>query len=487
MKRPRFTRNTFAVVSLAALAACGVEPTTAPTTTVDFQSLDDRRPTGRHVFVLAEEGRPAPALLQAIREHDGTLETQYDAFGVLTVFGLTDDGARELSLRDDVEGIDRDLVVKWAPGFEEVAGEVFELPTTESDQSGAFYYAQGMQWNIAQIQADEAWLQSGQGAGTVVGVLDSGVDPFHLALNGKVTANSATMLTAGSSPCGPDDEETIFDLNFHGTFVSGLITSNGIGVGSVAPDASILAVKVLNCSGSGSFADIIHGIAYAADQGADVINMSIGAYFSRSEPGATSLIRALRRAIRYADRHGTLVVASAGNDAIDLDHDGDFIHVPSQLPRVISVGATAPVAQMDFDALASYTNYGRTGVDMMAPGGDLTEAGICGFAPIYRCDLVLSAFSSFIAGGTGFYVLSGGTSFASPMVAGTGAVQVSSGLVDGEHGEQRTQTLTGCLLHGADDLGRRGRDPLYSFGRLNVLGALACGQDSEGHSVQGGG
>jgi subtilisin family serine protease len=262
------------------------------------------------------------------------------------------------------------------------------------------------------------------------------------------------------------DEEEIYDLDFHGTFVSGLISSNGLGMASVAPDASIMAVKVLNCSGTGSFSDIIDGIAYAAQADADVINMSLGAYFSRRDPGARSLILALQRAVLYATLHGSTVVAAAGNDGVNLDRDGDFINVPSQLLGVVSVGATAPVAQVDFDALASYTNYGFTGVTLMAPGGDLVEGGICGFAPDFRCDLVLSALSSFVAPGPNFYAASGGTSFASPHVAGALAV------VESARGSGPASVV--CVLRGADDLGSRGFDAFYGLGRLNVVGALGC-------------
>jgi subtilisin family serine protease len=172
-------------------------------------------------------------------------------------------------------------------------------------------------------------------------------------------------------------------------------------------------------------------------------------------------------------------VASAGNDAINLDRDGDFIHVPSQLLFVTSVGATAPVAQQNFDALASYTNYGRSGVDVMAPGGDLVAGGICGFAPNYRCDLVLSVYSSFLAGAPNFFVLSGGTSFASPMVAGAAAVVLSGDGTAGSLGGwwSAAHHPDFCILKGADDLGDQGWDAMYGHGRLNVLGAIACGSD----------
>lgn len=477
MKSSLTLRGAMLLLAPLFVAACSTSEVTAPMP--EFQTSLERSTT--HVFVLTEEDEPSDELLAEIDRRGGAVLRSFDAFGVLTVRGLLDEDASELASRRDIDGIDRDLMIQWTPSFDETIEQTIEGPDSESDQSGAFYFARGMQWNMTQIDADDAWLASGQGAGTVVAVLDGGVDPFHIDLAGKVTASSVSVLTPGTSPCGPFDETTFFDLNFHGTFVAGLIASNGLAMGSVAPDASIMGVKVLNCGGSGSFADIIAGIEYAASSGADVINMSLGAYFSKKAPGAKSLIKALKRAVNYADRRGTLVVASAGNDGINLDEDGDFIHVPSEINKVVSVGATAPIAQMDFDMLASYTNYGRSGVDLMAPGGDLTPEGICGFAPIYRCDLVLSAFTSFVAPGTNWYILSAGTSFAAPHVAGAGAVVLSSGVIedDEDDGDERTEELRECLIEGADDLGKRGRDVMYSHGRLNVVGAVACDDDDD--------
>ena len=272
--------------------------------------------------------------------------------------------------------------------------------------------------------------------------------------------------------CGEFDETTIFDLNFHGTFIAGLISSNGLGMASVAPNAQHMAVKVLNCSGSGSFGDIIAGIAYATDAGADVINMSLGAHFSAAAEGAWPLIMALQRAVMYANAQGVLVVAASGNDGLNLDDDGDYIHVPSQLPNVMSVGATAPIAQEGYDMLASYSNHGTTGVEMVAPGGDLTAEGVCGFAPDYRCDLVLSAFTSFIAPGTSWYVLASGTSFAAPMVAAGASVLISDGGIGKpESMWPQPVALRACLRQGAEPVGP---EYLYGVGRLDMLGSQQC-------------
>ena len=169
-------------------------------------------------------------------------------------------------------------------------------------------------------------------------MLDTGTDPGHLDLNGKIDLAKSTSFVAS--------EPFIEDFNFHGTFVSALISSNGFGMASVAPDARLCAVKVLDFTGHGSFGDVISGIVYAADQGVDAINMSLGAYIDLNQFGAKDLVRALQAAVDYARSKGVVVVVSSGNDGRDLDADAaNFLEVPAPLKAGLSVGATAPPAQ----------------------------------------------------------------------------------------------------------------------------------------------
>jgi thermitase len=181
---------------------------------------------------------------------------------------------------------------------------------TQSDQSGATYFAD--QWNLRVIQADDAWLTTPQGEGALVCVLDTGIDPNHQDLEGKVDlAKSAFFVSA---------EPSILDFEGHGSFVAALISSNGIGMGSVAPDARLCAVKVLDRTGSGEVAWIIAGILHAANVGADVMNMSLSAIIPTADlrenrAEIKELIQALQRAVDYARRRGTLSVAAAGKRA----------------------------------------------------------------------------------------------------------------------------------------------------------------------------
>ena len=450
-------------VAVAFAAACSdqqpigldeLAPPDMPSPAFSTQSKDTQR-TDQHLISI--NGKVPADLADQVANLGGTLVRTHAEIGVAIASGLTDEAAAQLAGSRRISGVDRDILVQWIPSSEEFDPQNQQGPVGETDQSGASFFPL-FQWNMRQIAADQAWLASGQGLGATVAVLDTGGDPFHIDLAGKILGSSTSVLS--SSPCGASDVETIFDLNFHGSFVSGLISSNGIGMASVAPDAKILIVKVLNCTGSGSFGDIITGILFAAHAGVDVINMSLAAFFPKNLPGAGPLVAALNRATNFANRNGVLVVASAGNEAVDLDKDRNFTHVPSQSANVLSVGATGPIDQTNFDQLSVFTNFGVSGVDVMAPGGNFGPGSVLQ-------DLILSVCSSFVCPGPNFYTFSAGTSFSAPLAAGTAAVVESS-----IAGNQNAAKLEHCVIAGADDVGKKGTDDQYGKGRINVLGAV---------------
>ncbi len=169
----------------------------------------------------------------------------------------------------------------------------------------------------------------------------------------------------------------------HGTHVAGIIAAadNSVGVIGVAPKAEIVAVKVLSeYTGSGAFSWIIEGIVYAADQGADVINMSLGAVFNKNgfvydEEGnligryapkdIQELIHAMQKALDYAYKSGVTIVVAGGNDYMNADGNGSTIVLPADLNNVIAVSATAPLdwifdLSTNLDLIASYSNTGRS-------------------------------------------------------------------------------------------------------------------------------
>ncbi|MEH2120457.1 S8 family peptidase [Nostoc sp.] len=177
----------------------------------------------------------------------------------------------------------------------------------------------GNNWGADLVKAPEAWAHGYTGKGVVVAVVDTGVDYNHEDLKNNIWTNTKEIAGNGIDDDGngyvddnygwnfADNNNNTLDNNGHGTHVSGTIAgeNNNYGVTGIAYDAKIMPVKVLDESGSGSFNSISKGIRYAVDNGANVINLSLGGPYSNST---------LESAIDYASSKGVIVVMAAGND-----------------------------------------------------------------------------------------------------------------------------------------------------------------------------
>ena len=195
------------------------------------------------------------------------------------------------------------------------------------------------QWGLTQIRAETAWATS-TGTGQVIAIVDSGVDLGHPDLQGHLVAGATfTGCPTNSNGCGNGDWEsgqTNAAPSPHGTHVAGIaaaVTGNGVGVAGVARDARIMPVKVLTDEG-GSFEEVAAGIRWAADHGADVINLSLGAL-----PGVQALplvgeLDDAKPAIDYAVSRGVVVVAAAGNEFASICAE------PAFNPNALCVVAT---------------------------------------------------------------------------------------------------------------------------------------------------
>lgn len=274
------------------------------------------------------------------------------------------------------------------------------------------------QYGPQQVRAEQAWATS-TGAGAVIAVVDSGVDLTHPDLQGKLV-RGATFVGCGTSSCGNGDwkgpDGVAQGPDAHGTHVSGIAaaaTGNGVGIAGVARDAKIMPIKVLE-DGSGSFEDIAAGIRYAADNGADVITMSLGAVQGVQALVVTGLIPDVQEAVTYAVGKGVAVIAAAGNDAVPLCAEPAF-----------DTGVMCVAATDKREAPSAYSS-GTIKPDLMAvsaPGGSLLP--ICGEDIVST--VPAGTGRSATCGYTDSYDEFAGTSMATPHVAGVAALLAAQG------------------------------------------------------------
>lgn len=297
------------------------------------------------------------------------------------------------------------------------------------DPNDTYYSAQWAldQYNDHDIDAPEAWdIHTGTGSITIA-FLDTGVDLDHPDLQAKIVPGYDFV----NGDNQPDDDHYLS----HGTHVAGIaaaITNNNTGVAGVSWGAKIMPLKVLSSSGGGSTFNVAQAIYFAVDNGAQIINMSLGAKNSSwpcSWPDVES-------ALDYAVSHGVLVVAASGNDS------QNGVNCPAAFDQVIAVGATT-----SSDTRAYYSNYGPR-LDIVAPGGDNSLDGI---------------YSTINSGQYGYL---SGTSMATPFVSGLAA------LVWSYEPTLTYDQVRSVIENTADDLGTTGWDELYGHGRINAWQAL---------------
>ena len=296
-------------------------------------------------------------------------------------------------------------------------------------------YYSPYQWHMTRIGMEDAWpLETG--SGIVVAVNDTGIKQSLEDL-------AQTNFTAGYDFINNDSDPT--DDEGHGSHVCGTVaqsTNNGIGVTGVAYNCTIMPVKVLNASGSGSYDQISDGIYWATDNGADIINMSLS---------GPSDLTVLRNAINYAWNNGVVVVCAAGNSGSSAPE------YPAAYTNSISVSATNYL-----DQLADYSNYGST-IDICAPGGDGNDNNGDGYM-----DGVLQ--NTFDTSGDGYFFYYG-TSMASPHVAGVAA------LVKAADPTLTNAEIRSILETTAEDLGASGWDQYFGYG---IVDAYAAVQEAQG-------
>ncbi len=375
------------------------------------------------------------------------------------------------------------------------------------------------QWDIKRLTNDGATFEEHSGShDVVVGIIDSGIDLNHPDIQKNLLPGSKNFVPAGGI-YGVDTSETgdvndVQDRNGHGTHVAGSIAGNGAMLG-VAPDVGFKAYRVFGAQGGAYSTWIMDAIVAAANDGVNVINMSLGGIYSKgqvyyNDPVTGEKVKlgsdiaeyvAYMRAAKYAEKKGALIVSSAGNDAIDAkspktvtelanakyselgyEFQGASVYAPADIPNVVTVAATGPQ-----DELALYSTYGNGYVNVAAPGGNyetymqyLNEGRLDEYLNkmLFVHEFAFSTVPSITTitndnGNVIDYQYNGpdygwkvGTSMASPKVSAIAA------LLYDEHEGVSPRKVKVMLQQSAEDIGAEGHDEKFGHGLTTVYSAF---------------
>ncbi len=313
-----------------------------------------------------------------------------------------------------------------------------------------------LQWNFDNpafggIHMEQAWELSTGSPNVIVAVVDTGVAYENYTTRfwlwrtsySRAPDLADTRFVPGydfiNNDAHPNDDEG------HGTHVTGTIaqsTNNGIGAAGIAFDTAIMPIKVLDSNGSGSYSAIAEGIYYAADNGAKVINLSLGG------PNAS---QTLENALAYAHGKGVTIVCSAGNDG-----NPTVVEYPAAYDNYcIAVGSTR------YDETIAFYSNGGASLDITAPGGDLNvDQNGDGYSDGILQQTLDGSTTRF-----GYYFYQG-TSMSAPHVSGVAALLIASGVA------VTPDEVREVLQATAEDKGTPGWDPAYGWGLLDAAAAL---------------
>lgn len=486
MRVPRFAFLALGVIT-ASLAACSTDDSVGPEASALRRSASSGEAT--QYLVLGKKNALPSNLEAQVASAGGRVVSVIPQIGVAVIEGGAD-FANAAGRFGWAESVAPDLVVEWLQQPQGASDLVVEADVgAEShafDPAVESFY--GYQWAPAAIDAPQAWAAGYRGAGARVAVLDGGIHGAHVDLRDRIDVARSTSFTTGAW-------NTDVGTFWHGTHVAGIVaaSANGIGTIGIAPEATIIGVKVLH-NGTGPFSSILNGIVYAAKPiaqggaGAHVINMSLGATLDEKRHDMKRAVRELKKAVdratTYAYQNGVIVIASSGNSAINFDVLSDSLKIPAQNAHVVAISATGPhgwaLGQTDFSRLAYYSDFGKALVSLSGPGGNAGLLVVDGNAslctkvsttvsitnPCYVFDYVMSS-SRGATTSISSYSWSQGTSMASPAVAGVAAL-----IIGKNGGPMHPSQVLARLQQSSSDLGKPGFDEQYGQGWVNAWRAV---------------
>ena len=358
---------------------------------------------------------------------------------------------------------------------------------------------EALQWNMKMIQAPQAHAIQAGSRLVQVGILDTGIDGAHADFIDVDGTNVDCLTGRDFIPAGPGVGSPVpcTDNNFHGTHVAGIVAARkqGHGVIGVAPNVSLIPVKVCDASGYCYSNSTAAGITYSGDARFEVINMSFFVdddqllastmYKCASDPVQRAFRHANERAIQYARNKGVVPVAALGNSNQDLAHppepyENECDVVPAETQGVIGTMSLGPSSEKAF-----FSNYGNFATDVAAPGGNSDNPNTPGPA-------CTNEITSTIPGN--LWACFQGTSMASPHAAGVSALIVSQwGRLGNDAGapdvvmrpqdvESDLQATVIDLVH-PFDRSLNGYDHCFGHGRVDALRAVLRDTDDEDQPV----
>ena len=316
----------------------------------------------------------------------------------------------------------------------------------DTDPNDSYYTRQ---WNLKKIKQNLAWKLVMGNSDVKIAVLDTGVAYENFADASGTYAKLPDFANVSFDNANAHDfvngDSHANDDNGHGTAITDIIaasTNNFLGNSSIAPNVTILPIKIANKAGVATDSDLTKAITWAVNQGADVINISLtGPYFSYN----------IQREIHKAYKQGVVVVAAAGNKSSYRAYS------PAGMKYVLGVGAT----RYD-NKKARYSNYGNW-LDLFAPGGDLSQdQNLDGQKDGLFIPTITGAGSNYTA--FKYHYLQG-TSYAGAHVSAVAALLKSKGITN-------YSALLSTLLSNTKDLGVSGVDSVYRYGLLQSANSL---------------